>query len=105
MSEITLANLETLEGKKIEVKLYYDLGGMNYFTGNAERRGYYLSVTPYGSNGSSKVYTAFTGTKILLLEVKRKGKKAQEQAMKRVDEFKNELVKHVCSKNKLTLKE
>lgn len=30
----------------LKIELYYDLGGMNYFTGRAENRGYYLSVTP-----------------------------------------------------------
>lgn len=31
---------------ELEVEIYYSLGGMNYFTGNVNPRGYYLSVTP-----------------------------------------------------------
>ena len=33
----------------IRVELYYDKGGMNYFTGKTERRGYYLSAVPVTS--------------------------------------------------------
>ena len=62
--------------KKIVVEAYYHLGGMNYFQGRNEERGYRLAVTPKeistyefeGRKGTQTVVGAFTGTwKMLLL--------------------------------------
>ena len=55
----------------IKVELYYAMGGMNYFTGNSEARGLYLSVTPvsrteHGNGMISESYTAFSGVKELV---------------------------------------
>ena len=68
----------------VKVETYYNLGGMNYFTYKVELRGYYLSVTPVEriNRGSyiMESYTAFSGYKMLLKEVKRKSKKAEMEA-------------------------
>jgi len=85
---------ETINGtnKSLKIQVYYNLGGINYFTYKNEARGYYLSVSPVEvsqSNGCTiESYTAFSGTKILLLETKRKSDKAYAQA---VELSKNEL--------------
>ena len=34
------------DGKTYDVDIYYSLGGVNWFTGNNEGRGFYLSVSP-----------------------------------------------------------
>ena len=34
------------DNKYLKVQVYYDLGGMNYFTGKQESRGYYIMVKP-----------------------------------------------------------
>lgn len=71
----------------LKIELYYDLGGMNYFTGKAENRGYYLSVTPVTRGTSaggftSESYTAFTGIKQNIKQVTRKSAKAETEAEK-----------------------
>ena len=99
------------EGDKvnnIEVKLYYDLGGMNYFTGRAEDRGYYLSVTPvYREDRGGFVTestTAFTGIKVLLVPVKRQSKKAADEAFAMMTTRADTLVEFVCRGQGITLK-
>ena len=68
----------------LKVEVYYNLGGMNYFTYKSEPRGYYLSVTPVEriDRGGYFVETqaAFSGYKTILKEVKRKSKKAETEA-------------------------
>lgn len=65
----------------LESDVYYNLGGMNYFTGNGEARGYYGSVTPMTVSENFKTYTGFTGIKVLLIECKRKNNKSYTQAI------------------------
>ena len=79
--------------KSLKTEVYYSLGGMNYFTSKNEPRGYYVSVSPVQreerENGIIiESFTAFSGTKMLLLETKRKSDKAYSQA---VELSKNEL--------------
>lgn len=47
-------------------ELYYSLGGMNYFTGSKEPRGYYVSVTPTRFHEGGRSFTAFSGIKKLV---------------------------------------
>lgn len=60
----------------IVVKIYYDLGGMNYFTGINERRGIYVTAYPSFVDKFTETYTAFTGSKMLLKELKRFSQKS-----------------------------
>jgi hypothetical protein len=92
-----------VEGNKvnnIKVELYYSLGGMNYFTGRAEERGYYLSVTPVFKEDRGGCFiesmTAFTGTKMLLLPVARKSAKAGKEAFGLMKEKADVLIDFVC---------
>jgi hypothetical protein len=59
--------------------LFYSLGGINYFSGENNRRGIYLSVTPVtlSDNGgfTSESSVMFSGLKMLLKELKRFSKK------------------------------
>lgn len=93
----------------LKIELYYDLGGMNYFTARAESRGYYLSVTPVErcvSRGyTSECYTAFSGIKQLVKGVKRKSQKAEKEAENLAENLVNELIEYVCSQNGLELLE
>lgn len=77
------------ENQYLKVELYYNLGGMNYFTYKQERRGYYLSICPVERSrcgaGWMESYAAFTGTKILVQECARKGKAAEQKAMASYD--------------------
>jgi hypothetical protein len=76
---------------------------MNYFTGAAERRGYYCLVVPEQRSQGMRITTAFTGTKKLLMEVKRKTPKGLAAAIEEAKKFKAELVEYVRTKNNLTL--
>jgi len=84
-----MVDYEKVEGTPytLKIKVYYDKGGMNYFSGKAEKRGYYLSVSPVKRNVSTfnpnlvtEEYAAFSGVKELLLEVQRQSTKAEKQA-------------------------
>ncbi len=95
---------ETDNANKLEIEVYYSLGGMNYFTGSNEQRGYYLSVTPVKREREWVTTTAFTGIKALLLPVTRKSDKAYEQACELAKSKEQELIDYVCAKNGIKLK-
>ena len=106
--------VQTEKATHLKVELYYSKGGMNYFTGNTVRRGLYLSVSPvtltkYEGGGSSEGYTAFTGTKQLVKELKRFSDKAMNEAvaefMAEGNEIRENLIKYVCNQNDITLKQ
>jgi|SRR5690625_1323019 len=91
-----------IDGQTYEVKLYYTLGGWNHFTSQEERRGYYLSVTPaqvnFDDEGNvvSRTTRMFSGVKELLVEVTRKSKKREEEALSMVTtERINKLLEHI----------
>lgn len=93
------------EGLELRIQVYYQLGGVNYFSGAQERRGYYLSVTPVevdrredGSILCVKT-TAYSGTKILLKETTRYSEKAAEKAIELAEAEKDRLIAHVLEKN------
>lgn len=75
----------------LKTEVYYHKGGMNYFTGNNEPRGYYISCTPVNieRNGLIKIesFTAFTGRKKLLIEVQRKSDKMYNKAVEYAKEW------------------
>lgn len=89
----------------LKIETRYSLGGYNVFTHKPEARGYYLSVSPVERSERAGVvfesYTAFSGVKLLLLEVSRKSKKAEEAAEKIAAEKEKELILFVCDKNGL----
>jgi hypothetical protein len=98
---------EAIEGTNIELKIqvYYSKGGMNYFQGVNEARGYYISVSPVerstGDGYTIESSTAFSGTKKLLLEVKRLSNKAYDEAVKLAEAHEAYLKDHVLRKNNL----
>jgi hypothetical protein len=89
----------------VKVELYYNKGGMNYFTYREEKRGYYLSVSPVYRERGMESYTAFTGTKQLIKETSRKSEKAYTIALSEIDNFLPALLDIVCNKNNITLLE
>ncbi len=80
--KILLKQLHTTDPERIlEVEVYYDEGGMSYFTGSFNKRGYYLAVQPVKLEGGFRSITAFSGTKALVEETKRfSTRKLQEVA-------------------------
>lgn len=92
----------------LKIELYYDLGGMNYFTYKTENRGYYLSVSPVTRGAStggfiSESYTAFTGIKQNIKQVTRKSAKAEAEAEKLAADAMDNLIDYVCKKNGLEI--
>lgn len=63
----------------IKVETYYHLGGWNYFTGQKENRGIYLSFLPVRVENhegySMESFEGFSGAKFLIKELNRKSDK------------------------------
>ncbi len=94
----------TEENGYIVVKLRYDIGGMNYFTGEQSGRGYYLSVSPETRENGCTSFVLFSGIRSLV----EKSQRFNERRFNEItvtDEQINKLVLHVLNKNRLTLAE
>lgn len=81
------------DNKFLKCELYYDLGGYSMFTHEERPRGYYVSVMPVEKNGIMESYAMFSGFKMLVVECKRKSKKAEEQAKALYENAKNEIIR------------
>lgn len=88
--------------KELKIEVYYNKGGMNYFTGRPEERGYYLSVSPVErshSNGfTTESYTGFSGVKKLILPVARQSEKQYQAALMAAESHVEELKNWVLSR-------
>ncbi|GIV43946.1 MAG: hypothetical protein KatS3mg035_1069 [Bacteroidia bacterium] len=87
----------------IEIEIYYSKGGANYFTGQNEQRGIYVSVSPVTLGENFVSYTAFTGIKQLIKPMARFSQKVLNETNVDATEL-NELIEHVCQKNGIKLK-
>ena len=98
--------IEGGENKFLKCELYYSLGGMNYFNYKNEPRGYYLSVCPvekWVSDGCAmESFSAFSGIKKCLVEVKRKSKSKEALAVDMIDWNLDDLIADVMAKNNLS---
>jgi hypothetical protein len=79
------------DGYHLKVQVDYEKGGMNYFSGQENRRGYYLYVYPVqietvDDRVTIESFTMFKGGKKLLMEVGRKSQKAYEKACAMLDQ-------------------
>lgn len=70
----------TEDRTEMEVSLYYSKGGYNAFTGNANKRGLYLSFWPVArfEGGVSRTLFDDLGRRVLIEEMGRKSKKKGE---------------------------
>lgn len=100
---------EKIEGKKQELKVqvYYSKGGMNYFNGKVEPRGYWLSVLPVdierrpdGIITESFMIVNNGGTRLFLKDVKRQSDKAYAEAVQMAESRVQELIDSVKSNMK-----
>lgn len=96
---------EKIEGsnKELKIEVYYDKGGMNYFNGKNEPRGYWLSMRQVEVQRTDRSiviesYGMFSGAKMFLNEVKKKSDKAYQLALSMAEEKIPELKAHVLSK-------
>ena len=101
--------LEVLEnGKKrcLKIDVSYSKGGMNYFSGKAERRGIYIHFTEVERSEergyASESYGLFSGSsfKILALELKRLSQKKLEEVFQAVYQIKEDLFEQQKALNK-----
>jgi len=81
----------------IKFTLDYNKGGVNYFTGKVEKRGYYITAKPVtiskgqtsdGKEYEIETYTCMSGYRYLLLETKRSSEKSHNQS---IELFNNEI--------------
>lgn len=89
--------------KVVEVSLYYNLGGWNYFSGVKEIRGLYLSATPVEIGEGFRGFTAFSGTAVLVKELSRFNQRELDNFEANEEDI-TRLVNDVLNKNQLTLK-
>ena len=87
----------------IETEVKYSLGGMNYFMGKEERRGYYLHIQPIQIERGWVTRTGFSGAKWLLKETKRKSAKAEQEAIKEANLIRDNCIKLILDKHELEL--
>lgn len=95
--------------KTLEISVYYDSGGMNFFQGVVQKRGYYIAVVPVEvtkHNGYEMVsFTAFTGTKKLVEEANRYSEKVLHTIKDKAKDILPALIEHVIAKNNIVKKE
>jgi hypothetical protein len=106
--KILLKRLPTTDPDRIlEVEVYYDEGGLSYFTGGVNKRGYYLAVQPVKLDGGFRSITAFSGTKALVEETKRfSARKLQEVALQALQlPVYRTLLGHVLAKGNIRLQD
>jgi len=96
---------EKIEGtdKQLKIEIYYDKGGMNYFNGKNEPRGYWLSMRQVERKVEDhgvviESYGMFSGAKMFLNEVKKKSDKAYQLALSMAEGKIEELRGHVLAK-------
>lgn len=87
----------------LRVELTYDLGGYNLFDYTKKPRGYYLVVTPVTRERGMESFTAFTGLRRCIKEVKRKSKGAELAAIKDAELVEKALIGRVLASNHLEL--
>ena len=79
---------------RVEVEIYYNKGGMNYWYGKPEQRGYYFGISGhhiYESNGIVSIETHLfggaQGIKCCVVPCERQSKKRYESAKAQIDEL------------------
>ena len=77
----------------LKVDVYYHKGGYNLFTYELERRGIYFSISPVKRDGIWESYTAFSGTKICVKELKRKSDKSLNEVVSKIEPIVEEVVR------------
>lgn len=96
-----LAKPNEFNQEHLEVEVFYSLGGMNYFSGRVEPRGYWVSVQPMTKTRMCSSFVGFTGVKGLIREAHRFSQKTLEEVSK--DPFIKEVLNEFVEKHDLIL--
>ena len=104
---VSLPLAETAQSKEkeancIEVTVRYALGGINYFSGDRDPRGYYLGATPLTRREGFTSFVMFSGIKVLLQPADRFSEKVLHSLVVPPDRL-DALVRRVCEKNGVEL--
>ena len=89
----------------IDLDTFYDIGGMNYFTSQVRRRGYYVSAQPVKKNGYTETREIFNGCKIFLQDAGRLNKKTLQALQEKTLENGRQILEKVLLENGLELVE
>lgn len=90
----------------IEYHISYDLGSYNYWYSQSNARGYYLHAVPMKRHGVIQSYCLMgdeAGGKMKLLEVTRKSKKAEAEAIEEANKNLKEIGQIIAAKAGYTL--
>lgn len=87
----------------LRVEVTYDLGGYSMVDYTKKARGYYLVVTPVTRERGMESFTAFTGLRRCVKEVKRKSKSAELSAIKEAELIEKAMIGRVLASNHLEL--
>jgi hypothetical protein len=88
----------------VRVSVSYNVGGWNYFTGNKERRGLFLHVSPLEIKENSIGYVGFSGSKMFVKEMKRYSEKVLKEFVP-TDSDVEYMLGHVLSENEIILED
>lgn len=89
----------------IEVKTFYDKGGINVFTGVNDRRGYYISCCPIEVGEHTVRQVLFAGAKKFIQPCGRLNRKTLESLQEKTLENAGDLIEHVCKEYGLVIDE
>lgn len=84
----------------IEVSVYYDKGGINFYNGNNDRRGFYLSVTPVKKDAGFVSILLGSGLKKLILTTGRYSEKQHDIAIEKSKELEPILIESLKARRK-----
>jgi len=95
--------IEGTENKYLKFEVFYEKGGMNYWNGTTDKRGYYGSVRIVERKDEGRGYTSesfmlFGGTKVLLMEVGRKSDKKYQESIELFKDHEQRLKEHILQK-------
>jgi len=99
--------IEGSENKFLKFEVDYQKGGMNYWNGSNEKRGYYLSVRIVERSKSdhtgfvSESFMMFSGIKKLIMEVGRQSQKKYDESIELSKQYETELKEYVLEKEKV----
>jgi len=84
----------------LQVSVYYSKGGMNYFNGQNQPRGFYVSVKPVTINGNMVSYEIFKGYSQFLFAVNRYSEKQLERAIEESKPIAEQIIEKLKSERK-----
>jgi len=99
--EVRIKELKIKDSVKIvRISVFYGIGGINYFTGRTQPRGYWLDAQPIEVSDGWTSFTAFTGVKNFIQEANRFSQKAMEKVAESItDEQIEQLIVWVETNN------